>query len=293
MAGRFFPNQVRLGFRRFRNRRNDCIENRVFTVQAPCPSFPSPRREAQTISSEHQRNCGMGDMGKKWKDHTLYSGALGTAFLLFKSYNLTNNQSDLKRKPYMIKLPKDLPYEQLYGRRQPVVAEIFKAGSQFSNKGSGPLMYEWNGKKYWGAAHGLAGIMHVLMDMELKLDEKEDVKDTLHCMIRNRFPNGNYPSSKGSETDRLVQWCHGASGVALTLAFAPSNSPPSIIDELFSPFKPPASPLKSPRLAFGGRYKQADVIKQQPREKEMPKMISSNAKFKSFSSECWLLSSWE
>ncbi|KAL0406824.1 UNVERIFIED_CONTAM: LanC-like protein GCR2 [Sesamum latifolium] len=39
-------------------------------------------------------------------------------------------------------------------------------------------------------------------------------------MIKNRFPSGNYPSSEGSETDRLVHWCHGAPGVALTLAKA-------------------------------------------------------------------------
>lgn len=39
-------------------------------------------------------------------------------------------------------------------------------------------------------------------------------------MIRNRFPSGNYPSSEGSESDRLVHWCHGAPGVALTLAKA-------------------------------------------------------------------------
>lgn len=98
--------------------------------------------------------------------------------------------------------------------------EIVKAGRQLSNKGRCPLMYEWHGKKYWGAAHGLVGIMHVLMEMELKLDEVEDVKGTLRYMIRNRFPSGNYPSSEGSESDRLVHWCHGAPGAALTLVKA-------------------------------------------------------------------------
>lgn len=78
-------------------------------------------------------------------------------------------------------------------------------------------MYEWHGKKYWGAAHGLAGIMHVLMDMELKPEDKECIKGTLSYMINHRFPSGNYPSSQGSNSDRLVHWCHGAPGVALTL----------------------------------------------------------------------------
>lgn len=139
-----------------------------------------------------------------------------------------------------ITFPTDLPEELLYGRAgflwacsflnkhigkntishshmRAVVDQIIRAGRQLANKGRCPLMYEWHGKRYWGAAHGLAGIMNVLMDMELKPDELEDVKGTLHYMIKNRFPSGNYPSSEGSESDRLVHWCHGAPGVALTL----------------------------------------------------------------------------
>ena len=95
--------------------------------------------------------------------------------------------------------------------------DIIKEGRKLSSKGSSPLRYEWHGKKYWGAAHGLAGIMHVLMHTELKLDEQDDVKNTLLYMIKNRFPSGNYPSSEGNDSDRLVHWCHGAPGVALTL----------------------------------------------------------------------------
>ncbi|KAJ9671696.1 hypothetical protein PVL29_025420 [Vitis rotundifolia] len=227
--------------------------------------------------------------GKPVQDYTLYTGALGTAFLLFKAYQITNNRDDLNvcseivkacdsasvtsgRVTFIcgqagvyaigavvakhagderllgryltqfkeIKLPKDLPNELLYGRggflwacsflnkhigkdtissarMRAAVKEIIKSGREMAKKGRCPLMYEWHGKKYWGAAHGLAGIMHVLMHMELKADEVEDVKGTLRYMIKNRFPSGNYPSSEGSESDRLVHWCHGAPGVALTL----------------------------------------------------------------------------
>ncbi|KAL5537701.1 hypothetical protein UlMin_043959 [Ulmus minor] len=142
-----------------------------------------------------------------------------------------------------IKLSSDLPNELLYGRvgflwaasflnthigngtisythTRSVLDEIIKDGRKLAKKGTCPLMYEWHGKKYWGAAHGLAGIMHVLMDMELKPEEAEDVEGTLRYMIKNRFPSGNYPSSEGSESDRLVHWCHGAPGVALTLVKA-------------------------------------------------------------------------
>lgn len=96
---------------------------------------------------------------------------------------------------------------------------MIKSGRQLG-KGRCPLMFEWHGKRYWGAAHGLAGILNVLMDMDLKPDEAEHVKETLRYMLKNRFPSGNYPSSEGNETDRLVHWCHGAPGVALTLAKA-------------------------------------------------------------------------
>ncbi|XP_052206409.1 lanC-like protein GCR2 isoform X2 [Diospyros lotus] len=230
--------------------------------------------------------------GRRVSDYTVYTGALGTAYLLFKAYQISNNKDDLKLCSEIVKacdaasrnservtficgragvcalgavvakhsgderlfeqyltkfkeieLPEELPNELLYGRAgflwacsflnkmigkdtvssrrtRPVVDEIIKSGRRLGKKERCPLMYEWHGKKYWGAAHGLAGIMHVLMDMELKPDEVEDVKGTLRYMIRNRFPSGNYPSSQESESDRLVHWCHGAPGVALALVKA-------------------------------------------------------------------------
>lgn len=143
-----------------------------------------------------------------------------------------------------IKLPGNLPDELLYGRvgylwaclfinkhmgagtipstyTCSVVNEILKNGRELAKSGRCPLMFEWYGEKYWGAAHGLAGIMHVLMDMDLKPDEVEDVKGTLRYMINNRFPSGNYPASEeDKKRDVLVHWCHGAPGVALTLVKA-------------------------------------------------------------------------
>ncbi|PWA93890.1 G protein coupled receptor [Artemisia annua] len=141
-----------------------------------------------------------------------------------------------------MKLPKDLPNELFFGRAgylwaclfinknlgentissahmRTIKDEIIKAGRKLSTREC-PLMYEWYGERHWGAAHGLIGIMNVLMDMVLTEDEMEDVKGTLLYMIKNRFPSGNYPSSEESESDRLVHWCNGAPGFALTLAKA-------------------------------------------------------------------------
>ncbi|XP_044958936.1 lanC-like protein GCL2 isoform X2 [Hordeum vulgare subsp. vulgare] len=230
--------------------------------------------------------------GGQVTDYTLYTGALGTALLLFKAFQVTGDRRDLNLAsdivqacdvaslglPFLtfisgragvcalgaviakhcndqlmvtnflssfdeIIITEKVPNELLYGRAgylwaclflnehlsdktipaehiSSVAKDIIREGRKLSNKGSCPLMYEWHGKKYWGAAHGLAGIMHVLMHTELKLDEQDDVKNTLRYMISNRFPSGNYPSSEDSESDRLVHWCHGTPGVALTLAKA-------------------------------------------------------------------------
>ncbi|KAK4286171.1 hypothetical protein QN277_002765 [Acacia crassicarpa] len=231
--------------------------------------------------------------GQHIRDFTLYCGVLGTAFLLFKSYQVTNNKNDLNLSSQIvkacdsaslgsrdvtficgragvcalgavvakyigderslryylsqfekIKLTNNLADELLYGRvgflwaclflnkhlgqgtipstyTAPVVDEIIRRGRAMGRKGKCPLMFEWYGEKYWGAAHGLAGILHVLMDMELKPDELEDVKGTLKYMINNRFASGNYPATEGDrKRDLLVHWCHGAPGIALTLVKA-------------------------------------------------------------------------
>ncbi|KAH6764298.1 G protein coupled receptor [Perilla frutescens var. hirtella] len=230
-------------------------------------------------------------LGKRVRDFSLYTGAMGIAFLLFKAYQVTGDKTDLalssriiqacqaasrgsRRVTFIcgeagvcalgavvahhtgdenlcqhyisqfkeIKLPPDLPDELLYGRAgflwacsflnkhvgpntvsstrmRAVVDEIIRSGRQMGKENC-PLMYQWHEKRYWGAAHGIAGIMNALMDVELKPDEAEDVKGTLRYMIKHRFPSGNYPSSEGNETDKLIHWCHGAPGVALTMVKA-------------------------------------------------------------------------
>ncbi|XP_020093327.1 lanC-like protein GCL2 [Ananas comosus] len=224
--------------------------------------------------------------------YTLYAGLLGTAFLLFKAYQVTDDRNDLSLCAEIIKacdsastdspnvtfvcgragvcalgavvaklsgdedmlnyylslfndirMPDQVPNELLYGRAgylwscsflnkhlgdrtipstkiDAVVKEVISDGKRLSVEGSCPLMYEWFDERYWGAAHGLAGIVHVLMDMELNLEEQECVKGTLRYMIENRLPSGNYPLTEGDGADGAVHWCHGAPGVALTLTKA-------------------------------------------------------------------------
>ncbi|XP_027928070.1 lanC-like protein GCR2 [Vigna unguiculata] len=291
MADRFFPNEMPP----FMAETADQIpltDSLTALLSLPYQALSAKFQESAFHLKQSVVRETWGSRGKRVKDYTLYTGALGTAYLLFKAYQVTKDGNDLNlcseiveachsasadssrvtflcgragvcalgavvakltgderlldyylRQFKEIVIPRDSPYELLYGRTgylwacsflnkhignntiptthmRSVVDEVITTGRQLGHKGRCPLMYEWHGKKYWGAAHGLAGIMHVLMDMELKPDEVEEVKGTLHYMINNRFPSGNYPSSEGSKNDRLVHWCHGAPGVTLTLVKA-------------------------------------------------------------------------
>ena len=99
-----------------------------------------------------------------------------------------------------------------------VVQSILRRGEEFSKRvGSElPLMYEWHEKQYIGAAHGVAGILFMLLQAKEFLTEEELnrlVKPSVDALARWRFPSGNFHSSVGSTSDRLVQWCHGSPGV--------------------------------------------------------------------------------
>ncbi|XP_021275390.1 lanC-like protein GCL1, partial [Herrania umbratica] len=104
----------------------------------------------------------------------------------------------------------------------PIIDAILAGGrTGASDHPACPLMYRWHGTRYWGAANGLAGILHVLLHFPLSENDAEDVKGTLRYMMSNRFPHsGNYPSSEGNPRDKLVQWSHGATSMAITLAEA-------------------------------------------------------------------------
>lgn len=104
----------------------------------------------------------------------------------------------------------------------PIVNAVLGGGrAGASDNPACPLMYRWHGTRYWGAANGLAGILHVLLHFPLSEEDVEDVKRTLRYMMSNRFAHsGNYPSSEGNPRDKLVQWSHGATAMAITLCKA-------------------------------------------------------------------------
>ncbi|XP_023339953.1 lanC-like protein 2 isoform X2 [Eurytemora carolleeae] len=141
----------------------------------------------------------------------------------------------------------ELPDEMLYGRSgylfsllfvrkevgatsvpdcliRKVVILILRSGQYLSRETRSrcPLMYEWHGKRYYGAAHGLSGIYTVLLQSQaLNPQElRELVKPSIDYLLDKMFPSGNFPSSQGNDNDKLVHWCHGIPGVIYLLLLA-------------------------------------------------------------------------
>jgi hypothetical protein len=108
----------------------------------------------------------------------------------------------------------------------PIVADVLAIGraGAAAVKSACPLMYEWHGTPYTGAAHGLAGICHVLLHFELSAADRAAVVGTLKYLLSIRFPSGNLPSHDEDDCtparDKLVHWCHGATGFCVALVHA-------------------------------------------------------------------------
>ena len=93
-----------------------------------------------------------------------------------------------------------------------------------------PLLWEWHGSLYLGAAHGIIGILFTLLCFVSELKQVGDemgrdlialIQQTIDIVDREQtFSSGNLRSSIGRERDKLVHWCHGAPGYVLLLVKA-------------------------------------------------------------------------
>jgi lantibiotic modifying enzyme len=75
--------------------------------------------------------------------------------------------------------------------------------------------WKWHGKAYVGAVHGAIGIITqiVLTDASWA----PDLEAELGALLSYQYDSGNWPSSIPPGRDRLVQVCHGAPGVVISL----------------------------------------------------------------------------
>ena len=84
-------------------------------------------------------------------------------------------------------------------------------------------MYKWYNEYYMGAAHGMSGILFILLQVKEMLTEKELielVKPSIDWMMSICFPSSNLPAVLGDNSDRLVHWCHGAPGAIFLFSLA-------------------------------------------------------------------------
>ncbi|XP_071650632.1 lanC-like protein 2 isoform X2 [Temnothorax longispinosus] len=103
-----------------------------------------------------------------------------------------------------------------------VVSSIINSGISYasSTHSQSPLMYSWHNKEYIGAAHGLAGILYLLLQYLTQVQIDNYIKPSLYYLQKLQFSSGNFPSSMGNSSDKLVQWCHGAPGMSALFCLA-------------------------------------------------------------------------
>jgi len=102
---------------------------------------------------------------------------------------------------------------------------IISNGSAFARRsGSGsPLMWAFFGDQYIGAAHGVFGIIHMLLHVDAVVRQSSHRRllvATLDWLLSIRTSRGNWPAVCGEGSDHLVHFCHGAPGAVLTLCKA-------------------------------------------------------------------------
>eukprot|EP00419_Tripos_fusus_P061802 CAMPEP_0172926742 /NCGR_PEP_ID=MMETSP1075-20121228/216176_1 /TAXON_ID=2916 /ORGANISM="Ceratium fusus, Strain PA161109" /LENGTH=394 /DNA_ID=CAMNT_0013787877 /DNA_START=84 /DNA_END=1268 /DNA_ORIENTATION=+ len=85
-----------------------------------------------------------------------------------------------------------------------------------------PLMWHCFNEPYVGAAHGIVGILAMLLHCHslLSKESQQLVCNTLDRLVAERFVSGNLPIILGDECDEHVHWCHGAPGMPGLLAVA-------------------------------------------------------------------------
>ncbi|KAG6907785.1 hypothetical protein DXG01_007392 [Tephrocybe rancida] len=120
------------------------------------------------------------------------------------------------------------------GARQYIASRTIEPGTS-----SPRLMWSWHGKRYLGAAHGVAGILFVLWSCPFSVLEPyaDDLLQTLAWLVDVQDPTGNWPSKAPDNTNtharpnKLIQWCHGASGILILLSKASQQRSGLVLDK--------------------------------------------------------------
>jgi hypothetical protein len=114
----------------------------------------------------------------------------------------------------------NFPRDQLFR----ICNSIIESGRQFSSEINSPcpLMYQYHGSDYLGAAHGISGIFQMLLSFSEYLNENTEadklVRQSVDYILTIQKSNGNFPTrahvNASTRNDKeLVHWCHGCGGL--------------------------------------------------------------------------------
>ncbi|EEC17115.1 conserved hypothetical protein, partial [Ixodes scapularis] len=182
------------------------------------------------------------------------AGPLAVGAVLYHLLGREEDSQKLVRNKHVVPLETDIPDELLYGRVGYLSALLFvrkhiatainprrcvatpplsvvdspvllKASSAFPIWH--PLvLHRWYARCWSpvsGCRHGQKRAFLSCTSGTTQLSEaelKDLVRPSVDAFVSLQYPSGNFPSSLGSETDKLVHWCHGAPGAAHLLALA-------------------------------------------------------------------------
>ena len=103
-----------------------------------------------------------------------------------------------------------------------IFEKIIQSGENYARQIGSPskLMFQWYRTEYLGAAHGVSGIVFLLLKIltedssliHLRPYINSHLIPTIVYLETRRLPSGNFMSSNNDSSDQLVQWCHGAPG---------------------------------------------------------------------------------
>lgn len=107
------------------------------------------------------------------------------------------------------------------GQWAPVCRQMLNSGRQYvqDQQLDVPLMYQYHGTEYLGAAHGLSGILQVLLMQPEWLDNEDDemaVWRAVDWLVERQDAAGDFPTATDSvvrQDRKLMHWCHGAGGI--------------------------------------------------------------------------------
>lgn len=171
------------------------------------------------IASYFSAMCAVYHDAEDASDELLYGEAGFLYSLAFVRHHLGPDHAVLKN------------YDSLASQ---VISTIFEDGIAGATE-KWPLMWNWHDSPYLGAAHGIAGILTLLLRHHqlLSTEQQTLLQQTLRMTLQlpqltprgisatdARLPSGNWKSSLGRERDILVQWCHGAPGFVPLLVLA-------------------------------------------------------------------------